>query len=520
MNLRPYQLETVRAVVRGWDERGDGDPSRQLVVVPTGGGKTVIFAKLAEIRAGMGQRTLVLAHREELIGQAVEKIRAATGIEAWVEKAERHAPRSARIVVASVQTLVRAARLNTWPEDHFGLVVCDEAHHAISASWRTVLSRFHHHADVVGVTATPDRGDKRTLAEYFTSLAYEVRLVDLIREGYLSPITLRAVPVEIDIRAVRSVAGDLDAEQLGDALEPYLGQIARAIRTYAPGRRTLAFLPLIETSKKFAAACRAEGLRAEHVDGVDDRRGEKLAAFEQADWDVLSNAMLLTEGYDDPGIDCVLVLRPTKSRALYAQMIGRGTRPHPLKDNLLILDFLWMHERHSIARPASLVAHNDDEADTMQAIAREREDSAGGDGEAQDLLALQGEAVTQREEALKKKLRENAGRRGKYLSADEWAAEHGRLAIAEFEPVFEWETKPVSEMQAKVLRRAKIDPETVRGRGHASAIIDAVLGDVNRKIASPAQQALLRRLNHPSPETATVGEFRKFIARVKQPQPA
>lgn len=519
MNLRPYQLETVRAVVKGWNDPGDGDPSRQLVVVPTGGGKTVIFAKLAEIKAGVGQRTLVLAHREELIGQAVAKIRAATGIEAHVEKAERRAHPSARVVVASVQTLVRAARLNTWPEDHFGLVVCDEAHHAISSSWQTVLARFHSTADVVGVTATPDRGDKRTLAEYFTSLAYEVRLVDLIRDGYLSPITLRAIPVEIDIRAVRSVAGDLDAEQLGDALEPYLGQIARAIRTYAPGRRTLAFLPLIETSKKFAAACRAEGLRAEHVDGVDDRRGEKLAAFEQADWDVLSNAMLLTEGYDDPGIDCVLVLRPTKSRALYAQMIGRGTRPHPLKDNLLILDFLWMHERHSIARPASLVASNDDEADVMQTIAREREDSAGGDGEAQDLLALQGEAVVQREEALKKKLRENAGKRGKYLSADEWAAEHGRLAIAEFEPVFEWETKPVSEMQAKVLRRAKIDPESVRGRGHASAIIDAVLGDVNRKIASPGQQAFLRRIGHASPETATVGEFRKAIARFKQATP-
>lgn len=520
MHLRPYQTETVRAVVRGWNDPGDGDPTRQLVVVPTGGGKTIIFAKLAEVKAGVGQRTLILAHREELIEQAVAKIRAATGIEAHVEKAERHAPRQARVVVASVQTLVRAARLNTWPEDHFGLVVCDEAHHAISPSWRTVLSRFDSVADVVGVTATPDRGDKRTLAEYFTALAYEVRLVDLIRDGFLAPITLRAVPVEIDIRAVRSVAGDLDAEQLGDALEPYLSQIARAVRTYAAGRRTLAFLPLIATSRKFVEACRAEGLRAEHVDGMDDQRKAKLAAFEFGEWDVLSNAMLLTEGYDDPGIDCVLVLRPTKSRSLYAQMIGRGTRPHPLKDNLLILDFLWMHERHSIARPASLVAGSDEESDVMQAIAKEKEDAAGSDGEAQDLLDLQGEAVTQREEALKKKLREQAGKRGKFLSADEWAAEHGRLAIAEFEPVFEWETKPVSEMQAKVLRRAKIDPETVRGRGHASAIIDAVLGDVNRKIASPAQQTLLRRMNHPSPETATVGEFRKFIARVKQPQPA
>jgi superfamily II DNA or RNA helicase len=516
VNLRPYQQETVRAVVKGWSDPGDGDPSRQLVVVPTGGGKTVIFAKLAEVKQGVGQRTLILAHREELIGQAVDKIRAATGIEAFVEKAERHAPRHASVVVASVQTLTRSARLETWAENHFGLVVCDEAHHAISPSWRTVLSRFDPVADVVGVTATPDRGDKRNLAEYFTSLAYEVRLVDLIKDGYLCPITIRAVPLEIDIRAVRSVAGDLDAQQIGDALEPYLTQIARALKQYAAGRRILAFLPLIATSRKFVEACQVEGLRAEHVDGRDEDRAAKLGAFELCEHDVLSNAMLLTEGYDDPGIDCVVVLRPTKSRSLYAQMIGRGTRTHPLKSNLLILDFLWMHERHSIARPASLVARDDEEADMMQAIANEREEAGQGGGEdGQDILDLQGDAVAQREESLKKKLKEQAGKRGKYISADEWAAEHDRTSLADFQPVFAWEEKPITEGQARVLKRAHIDPETVRGRGHASQIIDAVLGDVAKQRCSVGQVALLRRMGHPSPDTATVGEFRKMMGQMK-----
>lgn len=516
VNLRPYQQETVRAVVKGWADPGDGDPSRQLVVVPTGGGKTVIFAKLAEVKQGVGQKTLILAHREELIGQAVDKIRAATGIVAHVEKAERHAPRSASVVVASVQTLTRAARLESWGPDHFGLVVCDEAHHAISPSWRTVLSRFDGTADVVGVTATPDRGDKRTLAEYFTSLAYEVRLVDLIRDGYLCPITIRAVPVEIDIRQVKSVAGDFDAGQLGDALEPYLGQIARSVRQYARGRRTLAFLPLIATSRKFVDACRAEGITAEHVDGVDDERAGKLAAFEMSGWDILSNAMLLTEGYDDPGIDCVIVLRPTKSRALYAQMIGRGTRTHPLKNDLLILDFLWMHERHSIAGPSSLVASSPEEAEVMDSIvAKSREESGGGDEDAQDLLDLQGSAVSQREATLSKRLKEQAGKRGKFISADEWAAEHGRAGIADFQPTFAWEEKPISEAQARVLKRAHIDPETVRGHGHASQLIDAVLGDVSKQRCSAPQAALLRRMGHESPESATVGEFRKFMGRMK-----
>lgn len=509
MNLRPYQQEVLRAVSKGWGEPGD-EPSRQLVVAPTGAGKTIMFAEMARLKEGVGQRSLILAHREELIEQAVAKIRTATGIKAEIEKADRHASRSAPVVVASVQTLMRSKRQEAWHPQHFGLVVADEAHHAISDSWQAVLKRFHDHADVVGVTATPDRGDKRTLAGYFTSLAAEIRLVDLIRDGYLAPITMRAVPLEIDIRKVRSIAGDLDDAQLGEALEPYLAQIARALRQYAPGRRTLAFLPLIATSKKFVEACRAEGLRSEHVDGYDAERGLKLGYFESCNYDVLSNAMLLTEGFDDPGIDCVLVLRPTKSRALYAQMIGRGTRTHPLKDNLLILDFLWLHERHSLAKPASLVARDEDEAEVMTKMA---EDANGG--EAQDLLDLQGEATGQREESLRKRLLENASKKAKVVSADEWAAQHDRMAIAEFQPTFAWEAKPVSEKQARVLKRAGIDVETVRGAGHASQIIGVVLGDVNRKACTPAQQAILRRIGHESPETATVGEFRKAMGRLK-----
>jgi superfamily II DNA or RNA helicase len=468
-----------------------------------------MFAEMARLKEGVGQKTLILAHREELIEQAVSKIRAATGIRADIEKADRHASRAAKVVVASVQTLMRQSRMETWTPNHFGLVVCDEAHHAVSDSWQTVLRRFHDHADVVGVTATPDREGKRQLASYFTSLAAEVRLVDLIKDGHLAPITIRAVPLEIDLRAVRSIAGDLDAEQLGDALEPYLGRIASSLRQFAAGRRILAFLPLIATSKKFVDACRAEGFRAEHVDGYDAERGMKLGYFEAYDYDVLSNAMLLTEGYDDPGIDCVVVLRPTKSRSLYAQMIGRGTRTHPLKDNLLILDFLWLHERHSLAKPASLVASNDDEAAAMSKMSEE----AGG--ESQDLLDLQCDAVNQREESLRKKLVEQAGKRGKFISADEWAAQHDKMALAEYEPTFQWEAKPVSEKQARVLKRAGIDTSTVRGAGHASQLIGVVLGDVARQSCTPAQRHLLRRLGHESPDSATVGEFRKFMGRLK-----
>lgn len=502
--LRPYQQDAVRCIEAGWAEA-----RRQLAVLPTGAGKTVIFSALSQRH--QPRRTLILAHREELIEQAAAKLRASTGIQADVEKAERRASMGAPVVVASIQTLMQEKRRARWNPVHFDLVVCDEAHHSVSASWQTVLKHFDGHAKVLGVSATPDRSDKKKLGDYYERLAYECRLVDLIRDGYLCPITLRAVPLEIDIRGVRSVAGDFDAEQLGDALEPYLASVAKAVKQYAAGRRTLAFLPLIATSRKFVDACRAEGLRAEHVDGYDFDRAGKLATFEGFDFDVLSNAMLLTEGYDDPGIDCIVMLRPTKSRALYAQAIGRGTRTHPLKDNLLILDFLWLHERHSLAKPASLIAGTQEEAEAMTKIAEE-----SGGSEDQDLLDLQGSAISEREESLRKKLVEQAGKRGKFVSADEWAAQHDRLSIVDYEPTFQWEEKPVSEKQARVLRRAGIDVGTVRGAGHASQIIGVVLGSIAHQACTPAQRTLLQRLNHPSPDTATVGEFRSFMGRMKK----
>jgi type I site-specific restriction endonuclease len=192
-------------------------------------------------------------------------------------------------------------------------------------------------------------------------------------------------------------------------------------------------------------------------------------------------------------------------------MIGRGTRPYPLKSDLLILDFLWMHERHSLAKPASLVASSDVEASTMTRIA----EGSGSKGEVQDLLDLQEEAGSQRSESLRRQLEASAKKKAKFITADEWCATHDRLALADFEPVFKWELKPVSEKQARVLKRAGIDVATVRGAGHASQIIGVVLGDVAIQPCTQAQRLLLQRMGHQSPNTATVGEFRKFMGRMK-----
>lgn len=510
MNLRPYQQDAIAAVESGWQEF-----SKQLLVLPTGAGKTVCFSALASRRWERGERSLILAHREELIEQAVAKLHAATGIRAEVEKAERWASLDAPVVVASVQTLQRENRLNRWPCDHFAQVIPDEAHHSISSSWQTVLNYFDGTADVLGVTATPDRGDKRNLGNYYQDVAYEIGLFDLIKQGYLSRIVIKSLPLEIDLSKVGQSTGDYDATQLGDALTPYLGAIARAIKQHAPyPRRTLAFLPLIKTSLDFVEACRAEGLIAAHVDGYSDDRDTVLQRFAAGEFDVLSNAMLLTEGYDDPGIDCIVNLRPTRSRSLYSQIVGRGTRKCEGKENLLLLDFLWAHQRMNLIRPAHLVAGCDDEAEVITKLAGDK--AAGGEGEL-DLESLATDAAEQRHESLRKKLEANRKKKGKTIDAEEWCLKMGAKDLVDYEPVMKWEHAQITDKQAWTLKRAGIDVATVKGKGHASKLVDAYIRSQKLTLASPKQLALMQRMGNPG---TTADDFRRFIATIKQPKAA
>lgn len=513
MNLRPYQSACMEGNAKAFEEF-----DRVLDVIPTGGGKTIIFSNEAMRRLDSGERTLILAHREELIDQAITKLHAATGIKAEKEKAEFSATLEAPVVVASIQTMMR--RLEKWPKDHFGLVVCDEAHHALSDSWQTVLAHFD--AQVLGVTATPDRGDKKNLGNYFQTIGYEVSLFDLIEQEYLSRITLKSIPLQIDLSKVGSIGGDFSDAELGSAIEPYLDQIAQSIKEQAGQRRTLAFLPLIATSKKFVEACAKIGLKAGHVDGMSENRKEILDAFANDEFQILSNAMLLTEGYDVDsgptgiGIDCVTVLRPTRSRPLYAQMVGRGTRTAIFKDNLLLLDFLWHHERHAIARPAHLIAKSDEEAEQITQLAISK--SAALPSEViesmpeLDLEDVAVEASSQREEQLKKKLEENKNKKAKTISAEEFAMEHNSMDVAEYAETMPWEAAPVTEKQMKWLKRAHIDLSTVRSKGHASKLLGLHFGSKKPTLASESQRALMQRMGHPHAHEATADEARKFFS--------
>lgn len=358
MELRPYQQQAKDAIFSEWEN----GIKKTLLVLPTGCGKTIVFAKVAEECVKGGSRVLILAHRGELLDQAADKIGKSTGLGCATEKAEQTCLGSwFRIVVGSVQSMMREKRLNQFPNDYFNTIIIDEAHHCISDSYQKVLRHFPD-AEVLGVTATPDRGDMQNLGTVFESLAYEYTLPKAIKEGYLSPIKAVTIPLKIDMSAVGVQAGDFKSGDIATALDPYLESIAEEMEKYCSNKKTVVFLPLVKTSQKFRDILNNHGFKAAEVNGDSKDRAEILEAFDKDQYNVLCNSMLLTEGWDCPSVDCIVVLRPTKVRSLYCQMVGRGTRlsPETNKDHLLLLDFLWHTERHELPDTESLESVWDD----------------------------------------------------------------------------------------------------------------------------------------------------------------
>lgn len=313
MELRPYQQAARQSIQAEWDK----DIQRTLLVLPTGCGKTIVFSKVIEDRVRKGERVLVLAHRGELLDQASDKLEKSTGLKTATEKAEQTSIGSwYRVVVGSVQTMMREKRLQQFDKGFFDTIIIDEAHHCLSDSYQRVLHYFDQ-ANVLGVTATPDRGDMRNLGSYFQSLAYEYTLPKAIKEGYLSPIKAMTIPLQINLSAVGQQAGDFKSGDLGTALDPYLDSIAAEMWRVAQDRKIVVFLPLVKTSQKFTSILNAVGFRAAEVNGESQDRSQILEDFDGGKYNVLCNSMLLTEGWDCPSVDCVVVLRPTKVRSLY-----------------------------------------------------------------------------------------------------------------------------------------------------------------------------------------------------------
>lgn len=507
--LRPYQAEAKYAVLGEWE----AGRLRTLLVLPTGCGKTIVFAKIAEAEVKAGRRVLILAHRGELLAQAADKIQKATGLCSAVEKAESSCLGSwFRVVVGSVQTLQRPARLELFEPDYFGTIIIDEAHHATTDGYLRVLEHFPA-ARVLGVTATPDRGDMKNLGTVFDSLAYEYTLPQAIREGYLCRILAQTIPLKLDLAGVALSSGDFAAGGLGDALEPYLEQIAAEMARACAGRRTVVFLPLIRTSRKFRDILNAHGFSAAEVNGQSADRAEVLADFSAGRHNVLCNSMLLTEGWDCPAVDCVVILRPTKVRSLYSQMVGRGTRlsPETGKKDLLLLDFLWLSERHELCRPADLVC-------TDRAVAARMTEQLAETGAPLELEEAAREAaadvVAQREEALAKQLAEQRRKKGRLVDPLQYEMSIQAEDLAGYVPAFGWEAAPPTEKQAAALEKLGINPDGVESAGKAKLLLDRLALRREAGLSTPKQIRCLENYGFKNVGTWGFEDARRMIDRI------
>jgi superfamily II DNA or RNA helicase len=374
MNLRPYQNDAISGICQALRECDS-----TLLCLPTGCGKTVVFSKAAQMAS---KRVMVIAHRDELISQACDKIHKLTGERPEIEKAERYSDERtmfpAKYVVASVQTLNAGVgdgkRVNRFNPDDFSLVIVDEAHHAVATSYRNVISHFQRNPSckLLGVTATPDRADEVGLKNVFESVAYEYSLPEAISDGWLVPIrSMTARILGLDFSGLRDVGGDLHQGELSRIMEEegqLHGVVDETLRRMGD-RKVLVFTVSVAQSKLLAQIFdRHIPNCARFISGETppEERRQTIRDFETGKFRILCNCMVATEGFDCPSIGMVVVARPTKSRSLYAQMVGRGTRPLPGvvdgdvpdrsgaiarsgKPDCIILDFSGNAGRHSLA---------------------------------------------------------------------------------------------------------------------------------------------------------------------------
>lgn len=496
MNLRPYQKEAIKAVSNAWKVF-----KKTLIVLPTGTGKTIIFSNIIKyiLQQHTDKRILVLAHREELLQQAAEKIEGICEYSCGIEKAERTCLNSNHsVVVGSIQSLGRDNRLKKFTSDYFHYIIVDEAHHAVAATYQKVLTHFNK-AKVLGVTATPDRADMQNLGTYFESVAYEYSLIDAIKDGFLVPIKAQTIPLDIDLRNVKITAGDFNSGDLEIALDPYLEQIADMMITYCKDRQTVVFLPVIKTSKTLCKLLNDRGFKAVEVNGQSENRQEALQDFEKGTYNVICNSMLLVEGWDCPPVDCVIVLRPTKSTALYSQCVGRGTRLYKGKKELLLLDFLWHTDNHELCRPANLVASGDIATKITTLL---KEESL--------FLTKAINDIATREASLRRNLEANSNKDKKLIDPLVFEIDIEALDLMDYEPTFKWEKQKITKKQKAYLEIMGLCGDNLT-KGKATQYIKHLLKRQKLGLATPKQMRVLSKHGFENISYWTSKEARKVI---------
>lgn len=357
LRLRDYQREAIDAVFAAWA----GGMQRPAIVLPTGAGKTVVFSALVKEwraaqesetdRLGCGNRVIILAHRDELVDQAIAKLRAVMpGVNVGKVKATDRQT-AADVMVCSVQTLATRSgnalqEVLDWERDvgKVGLIITDECHHAAAASYKKIYDAFPN-ALQLGVTATMARGDGVGLGKVWEEVVYKRSILNLIGKGHLTDVRTKRIDLmALDMGAVKASRGDWQAGDLGRALMDAEADtaIARAYKEHAGARQGIVFTPTVETAYAAAHALNGSGIRSAVVDGESSREWRQMAYedYRRGKIQVLVNCMVLTEGFDAPWAEVAVIARPTQSAPLYTQMVGRVLRPWPGKKEALVLDLV------------------------------------------------------------------------------------------------------------------------------------------------------------------------------------
>lgn len=522
-DLRYYQAEACEAVLSGFEEYRS-----QLIVLATGGGKTQIFCAIARKWPG---KVLVLAHRDELVEQARARLEQMTGEQVDVEQAGRQASIFARLVVASVDTIKQQKRLDRFGKDHFGLVIADECHHFLAATYRRPLDYFSG-AKLLGVTATPDRADEKALGKLFENVAYCFDIRQGIDQGYLVPLIGRQIELgEIELDGVATVAGDLAKGQLDEVMLRAVEGIVKKTLELEPDRQAVCFFPGVKSAEYATERFNAlDPMSAAFISGetLPHIRKGIVSDFREGRIKRLCNCMVATEGFDAPAASCIVQARPTKSRGLYAQMVGRGTRvlgglveaipgrecaaerraliAGSRKRDCVILDFVGNATKHALVTPEDLLGG--DYSDEEVQLAKKK--AKGADG---------ANPVAMLEEARKELQRVAAAIKSKVAAQarmfDPFAVLDVDLTSTTREDM-RWGRKPPTERQMEALVRMKLPKEALKNISQREA--RKLLAERSRRhdagLATYAQLGHLKKygIDNPNVSFEAAGRALTYIA--------
>ena len=562
MKLRDYQQRAVDSVLAAWK-----DHRSCVVVLPTGCGKTVVFAEVIRRRIAAESKSeveveqrsaIILAHREELIRQAADKVSSITGQDTQIEmgpmKVTPMFGKMPPVVVSTVQTQI-TGRIKNFDPSEFATLVIDEAHHATSSSYRQCIEHYYQNpaCRLLGVTATPDRADETALGNVFETVAFEYSVTDAIRDGWLVPVKQKLVKVgSLDFSGISTTAGDLNQGELAEVLEDEQNLHSVAVPTLeiCGNRRAIIFAASVKQAERLAeilnrgtrqdAASTGDQEkitqdRAAWLCGKTDKgdRAQILKDFREGKIQFVVNVGVLTEGFDDAGVEVVVMARPTKSRALYAQMAGRATRPaaevagklgtldaearrkliaESSKPSCLIIDFVGNSGRHKLVTTADILGGKDLDEDAE--IAAEVKRRCTGSAEGLDMLE---EIEKVKEEIRERRFRDAQSR--KFITA---TAKFTTFSVDPFDvfdlapnmrhPKSGIDTYRLSFKQRAIIReRIKVNPDSI-SPSEGKALIDEYFRRVTNKLATFAQTKLLRR--HGIPVPMSFDEASRTISRL------